>query len=95
MLGDLLTAIGRRKTIDTDTVEETKLNRVLTVFDLTALGVGATLGKMLFVKIAHISPTCILWTNRIYSTFGGKLKSPVPRFLNRPSPFTAEVLVLF
>lgn len=46
MFGDLLTAIGRRKQIDTDTVEDTKLNRVLTVFDLTALGVGATLGKI-------------------------------------------------
>jgi len=55
MLGDLLTAIGRRKTIDTETVEDTKLNRVLTVFDLTALGVGATLGAGVYVLTGAVA----------------------------------------
>ena len=47
VFSDLARAITRRKTIDKTTVEETKLNRVLTVVDLTALGIGSTLGKFI------------------------------------------------
>ena len=45
MLDQLVKGITRRKQVDDETVGESALARVLTVFDLTALGVGATLGK--------------------------------------------------
>ena len=41
-----INALTRRKRINEETVGESQLARVLTVFDLTALGVGATLGKI-------------------------------------------------
>ena len=50
MLDQLLKGITRRKPVDDDTVEESALARVLTVFDLTALGVGATLGKIIILQ---------------------------------------------
>ena len=45
---DILNAIVRKKPLNDDKMEESKLNRILTVFDLTALGVGATLGEKIF-----------------------------------------------
>ena len=44
MVNSIVKGITRRKPVDEDKVEESALARVLTVFDLTALGVGATLG---------------------------------------------------
>lgn len=40
----ILSAISRKKPLDEKDLGETKLDRVLSVYDLTALGVGATLG---------------------------------------------------
>lgn len=42
---DILNAMVRKKPLNDDKMEESKLDRILTVFDLTTLGVGATLGK--------------------------------------------------
>jgi len=47
-MDQILAAFTRRKKVDDETVGESQLARVLTVFDLTALGVGATLGKNLW-----------------------------------------------
>lgn len=44
VLDTFLHSISRKKKIDDQNVEKSALARVLTVFDLTALGVGATLG---------------------------------------------------
>lgn len=48
-MGNILHAFTRRKQVNDETVGESQLARVLTVFDLTALGVGATLGELLLV----------------------------------------------
>lgn len=53
MFGEILRAITRRKWIDPSTLGESKLARVLTVFDLTALGVGATLGRYILKHITN------------------------------------------
>jgi hypothetical protein len=37
----------RKKSMDEDNIGETKLARVLNTFDLTALGIGSTLGTLL------------------------------------------------
>ncbi|KAL1491877.1 hypothetical protein ABEB36_012406 [Hypothenemus hampei] len=57
--------LTRRKAIDPITVEETRLNRVLNIFDLTALGVGSTLGVGVYIlagEVAHrtAGPSVIL-----------------------------------
>ena len=44
MSDTLFKAVVRKKKVDDDNVEKSALARVLTIFDLTALGVGATLG---------------------------------------------------
>lgn len=43
-VSELSWALTRTKHIDKDTIGESKLKRVLNTFDITALGVGATLG---------------------------------------------------
>ncbi len=43
--GPILKAVTRKKPLEDNSSQESKLDRVLTVFDLTALGVGSTLGK--------------------------------------------------
>ncbi|XP_002129428.2 high affinity cationic amino acid transporter 1-like [Ciona intestinalis] len=48
-------AVARRKNVDEDTVGESKLARVLTVFDLTALGVGATLGAGVYILTGSVA----------------------------------------
>uniref|UniRef100_F7A6E1 Cationic amino acid transporter C-terminal domain-containing protein n=1 Tax=Ciona intestinalis TaxID=7719 RepID=F7A6E1_CIOIN len=48
-------AVTRRKNVDDDTVGESKLARVLTVFDLTALGVGATLGAGVYILTGSVA----------------------------------------
>ena len=44
--GEILKAMTRKKPLDEDNMGTSQLDRVLTVFDLTALGVGSTLGKL-------------------------------------------------
>ncbi|XP_063410762.1 cationic amino acid transporter 2-like [Mytilus trossulus] len=45
----------RKKYIDISTVTDTKLNRVLNTFDLTALGIGSTLGAGIYVVAGQVA----------------------------------------
>lgn len=47
--------LTRRKNLQADGSEETKLNRVLGLWDLTALGVGSTLGAGVYVLAGQIA----------------------------------------
>jgi amino acid transporter len=49
-----LSFLYRKKRYDTTSVESTNLNRVLNIFDLTALGVSCTLGSGVYVLIGNI-----------------------------------------
>uniref|UniRef100_A0A6P7GJA4 High affinity cationic amino acid transporter 1-like isoform X1 n=1 Tax=Diabrotica virgifera virgifera TaxID=50390 RepID=A0A6P7GJA4_DIAVI len=49
--------LTRKKEIDTESVEETRLSRVLGTFDLTALGVGSTLGVGIYVLAGKVALT--------------------------------------
>ncbi|CAG9834155.1 unnamed protein product [Diabrotica balteata] len=49
--------LTRKKEIDTESVEETRLSRVLGTFDLTALGVGSTLGVGIYVLAGKVAVT--------------------------------------
>lgn len=46
-------ALTRKKSVNTD--DETKLARVLNLFDLTALGVGSTLGLGVYVLAGSVA----------------------------------------
>ena len=54
-LSEMLWALTRTKHIDEGKMTESKLKRVLTTFDITALGVGATLGKYIFFRRLAVS----------------------------------------
>ncbi|VDI28123.1 solute carrier family 7 (cationic amino acid transporter), member 1, partial [Mytilus galloprovincialis] len=45
----------RKKYIDISNVTDTKLNRVLNTFDLTALGIGSTLGAGIYVVAGQVA----------------------------------------
>lgn len=53
MIGSLWEALTRKKRNDTS--EESKLARVLNLFDLTALGVGSTLGLGVYVLAGSVA----------------------------------------
>lgn len=53
MIGNLWTALTRKKRNDSS--EESKLARVLNLFDLTALGVGSTLGLGVYVLAGSVA----------------------------------------
>ncbi|XP_050304475.1 high affinity cationic amino acid transporter 1 isoform X2 [Anthonomus grandis grandis] len=54
-MGRIWKVITRKKVINPVTAEETRLGRVLNVFDLTALGVGSTLGVGLFILAGQVA----------------------------------------
>ena len=54
-MGGTLQGFSRTKTFDKKSVQETKLARVLTTFDLTFLGVGSTLGAGVYVVTGDVA----------------------------------------
>lgn len=71
--------ITRKKVLDASLVTETRLARVLNTFDLTALGVGSTLGVGVYVLAGQIArqtagPSVVLsfLLAAIASVFAGK-----------------------
>lgn len=78
MLGSLWNALTRKKRNDTS--EVSKLARVLNLFDLTALGVGSTLGLGVYVLAGSVAyeqagpaVTISFLIAAIASAFAGKL----------------------
>ena len=55
MAPSVFAALARRKHINEDTLEESSLARVLTVLDLTALGIGSTLGAGVYVLTGAVA----------------------------------------
>lgn len=51
----ILKAVTRKKPLEDNSSQESKLDRVLTVFDLTALGVGSTLGAGVYVLTGAVA----------------------------------------
>ncbi|ENN76165.1 hypothetical protein D910_04210 [Dendroctonus ponderosae] len=51
------TVMTRKKSMDPVAIEESRLARVLNTFDLTALGVGSTLGVGIYVLAGQVART--------------------------------------
>lgn len=71
--------VTRKKVLDANLVAETRLARVLNTFDLTALGVGSTLGVGVYVLAGHLArdtagPSVVLsfLIAAVASVFAGK-----------------------
>lgn len=47
--------VTRKKVLDASLLTESRLARVLNTFDLTALGVGSTLGVGVYVLAGHLA----------------------------------------
>lgn len=54
-MADILKHFTRRKKIDVDSLTQTQLARCLTTVDLTALGIGSTLGAGIYVVAAEVA----------------------------------------
>lgn len=56
-MGTIWKVLTRKKVIDPVTAEESQLARTLNTFDLTALGVGSTLGVGVYVLAGQVATT--------------------------------------
>lgn len=72
--------LSRRKVLDNSSIEKSPLARVLTIGDLTALGVGSTLGVGVYVLAGNVAkesagPSVVLsfLFAAIASVFAGKV----------------------
>lgn len=81
-MSTLWRVLTRKKTLDNNNEESTSLARVLNTFDLTALGVGSTLGVGVYVLAGQVAkntagPAVILsfLIAAIASVFAGKYYS--------------------
>lgn len=77
---ECLEILTRRKVLDAVQIEETRLARVLNLFDLSSLGIGASLGVGVYVLAGNVArniagPAVVLsfLIAAIASVFAGKI----------------------